>query len=209
MNRAIKAATPRKSGGCIKELEVPTNPHDPTGETKRVTQEREVVQAALQHINRHFRQVYGTPPTTEEFIATFGNTATRGPAQQVLEGSFEPSENMDPHMAALLRQLERRLDIEPINPIITTQEFQDNWKYAREKTASSPHNAHFGHFKVIARDKKLSTIMAKLMSVPILTGFLPQTYKKMTACLLQKKAGVYKVGKMRTIVQRAREQPQY
>jgi len=32
-----------------------------------------------------------------------------------------------------------------------------------------------------------------------LTGFSPQTYKKMTACLLVKKAGNYRVEKMRTI----------
>ena len=102
-------------------------------------------------------------------------------------------------MARLLQQLKTQPGTSKINPIITTEEFQENWKKAREKSAASPHNAHFGHFKVMARDTEVSETMAKLMSIPILTGFSPETYKKMTACLLQKKTGVYRVDKMRTI----------
>ena len=39
MHRAIKLATPAKSGACVAELDVPTNPMNPDEETKRVRSE--------------------------------------------------------------------------------------------------------------------------------------------------------------------------
>jgi len=53
--------------------------------------------------------------------------------------------------------------------------------------------------KAIAKDNQLSQLMTWVMSIPMMTGFSPKLYQQMTACFLEKKPGVLRINKMRTI----------
>ena len=84
--------------------------------------------------------------------------------------------------------------------IVTIQQFQALWKVRKERTSSSPHNVHFGHYKVIAEHQQLSNLVCKILSIALCTGYAPSQYKKMMACLLEKKPGERKIGKLRIIL---------
>ena len=88
--------------------------------------------------------------------------------------------------------------MEDLPSAFSVEEFQGMWRVAREKTSSAG-NIHFGHMKAIATDNFLSQVMTWVMSIPMLTGFSPELYQQMTACFLEKKPGVFRINKMRTI----------
>ena len=147
----------------------PADPLNVDSEWSQVNKANEVNRETLRHINRHFRQVYNTPTASGQFLEEFGSLAVNTVADQVLQGTYQPSTQMDQHMCLLLAQLEQPANIRRIPKTISREEFQAVWKIAREKTTSSPHNVHFGHFKAIARDDELSTMMAMLTSIPLMT----------------------------------------
>ena len=122
--------------------------------------------------------MYQTPSASGEFRDEFGTLTNMEAARLTLEGIYQPPPMMNKNIKQLLRHLKRPDGVEEIPALITTKEYQANWTKARERTLSSPHNVHFGHFKAIARDKGLVRMMAMLMSIPILTGFSPRLYQK-------------------------------
>ena len=68
----------------------------------------------------------------------------------------------------------------------------------REKTSS--HDLHFGHFKVCCEDGVLTSVNYMLAEYPFRTGFSPQRWRNATDVMILKKAGLYDVEKLRTIV---------
>ena len=84
---------------------------------------------------------------------------------------------------------------------MSRKDFQEIWRHGtKEKTTSSPHSPHFGHYKAIAKDNKLSGMMAQVLSLPMMVGFSPELYRVMTALMLQKRPGNIRVDTQRWIV---------
>jgi hypothetical protein len=72
---------------------------------------------------------------------------------------------------------------------ITTQEFYDSYKVAKENTSSSPSGRHIGHYKAILKDPKLSSLHATMMSIPFQVGIVQDRWWKVTDIMLEKTAG--------------------
>jgi hypothetical protein len=93
--------------------------------------------------------------------------------------------------------------LDPSNRIsceITRQDFQQQWRKARERTSSSLSGLHYGHYKAAAESDFLSEIQA-LMTVLAVTGGAPFIrWQSGLSVMLENQWGVYRVDKLRAIL---------
>ena len=68
----------------------------------------------------------------------------------------------------------------------------------KEKTSSR--NLHFGHFKACCQQELLSGVNYIMAEVPFQSGYSPMRWNNATDVMILKKAGLYDVDKLRTIV---------
>ena len=200
-NQMMNASTKVKSSASISSVDIPTDWQDEHSSTKVSEDQIEMEEALITHLHHHFKQVYATPAGDPAFIQEFGLYGTNHNADKVYQGEYTINSNLNQYTQMLLKELNKKMPHTPtvLQSAFSRQEFQKAWRAAKEKTTSSPHNAHFGHFKAIATDRKLSTTFSRLMSIPMIYGIVPTQYKKMTAIFLQKKHNVRRANKLRTI----------
>lgn len=158
----------------------------------------EVERAFLQHLDRRFTQAHNTYPLSDEFIARYGLFGTTDEVEELLSGNFMHNDNSPE--SDLMNTFHGIPRPNKMKTIIQGRDFSALWKKVKEKTASCPLAHHFGHFKAIATDEYLSEAMAMLMTIPLAAGFSPTQYKKMTAVLLEKKKGDFRIEKLRIIL---------
>lgn len=87
-----------------------------------------------------------------------------------------------------------------ISNVINVSGFQDYWRKVREKTSSSLSGRHFGHWKSIAKSDHLSSIFAKMVSLPTESGYSPIRWRNRIECSLEKKGKRLRLDELRTIV---------
>ena len=200
MHRIIRSTKPSKYGENISELSAPPL-GDPDGEWTTHSDKTSVETAALTFLMEHYRQARDTPSVQPETIEVFGLYGEKPATQQVIQGTFDFPANLDPFLIDLLKHCRKPGSIETIPLIMSRKDFQEIWRHGtKEKTTSSPHSPHFGHYKAIAKDYKLSGMMAQVLSLPMMVGFSPELYRVMTALMLQKRPGNIRVDTQRWIV---------
>jgi len=69
----------------------------------------------------------------------------------------------------------------------------------KEKTAGEPTCLSFSHYKAASLDPMLNSVDTLLRMVPLLVGFSPEAWQVITDVEILKKAGEYRVAKMRLI----------
>ena len=69
----------------------------------------------------------------------------------------------------------------------------------RERTSGEPSVLSFAHYKTASMDDDLNEIDTMLRLVPLILGFTPEAWKFITDVEILKRAGEYKVAKMRLI----------
>ena len=77
-----------------------------------------------------------------------------------------------------------------IDGTVETEDFQESFNNAREDTSSSPSGLHYTIWKSIATNDELSTIMAKMMSIPFRFGLKNLRWMRVIDVMLEKKKGV-------------------
>jgi hypothetical protein len=170
----------------------------------KVTKLEEIESWLLRRNKRHLQQMFieGSPPTTEAFAHIIADYGTSGVADQILNGTYDPSNlELGPEMELFIRQLkqtpeEKRLDC-PSQ--ITTKEFQQLFKVQNEDTSSSYSGIHYTLWKAIAEVDSLAEVHALWASLPFMYGFVCDRWKKEIDCMLEKKPGVRKIHILRII----------
>ena len=76
--------------------------------------------------------------------------------------------------------------------------FSGSWDKMKEKTSSR--RLHFGHFKACSKHEHVTAINYVMAEVPFQSGYSPSRWKNATDVMILKKAGLYDVDKLRTIV---------
>lgn len=99
----------------------------------------------------------------------------------------------------MLNHLKRPEAVEVFDPWVSQTEVQGACRSLRERTSSSPHGGHFGHFIAMGENGFLSEYLSWLLSLPLMAGISPPQYRHITACFLQKKPNEFRIHKMRTI----------
>mmetsp|Transcript_5090 Transcript_5090/g.7787 ORF Transcript_5090/g.7787 Transcript_5090/m.7787 type:complete len:115 (-) Transcript_5090:1392-1736(-) len=110
-----------------------------------------------------FRQTATTTIGSQQAIDEFGSFDETDQVDSISKNEYQPRANTDPFIFQLARTFKRPSSIPEWTQEISRKEFQQVWKKCREKTTSSPHNVHFGHFKAIAIDNWLSTFFPRLI----------------------------------------------
>ena len=77
-------------------------------------------------------------------------------------------------------------------------DFAESWKKMKEKTSSR--RLHFGHFKACCQEEPLLGVNYIMAEVPFQSGYSPSCWKNATDVMILKKAGLYDVDKLCTIV---------
>ena len=199
INRIITAAMPSKRSAATSQIEVPDDWDNADSPTTRYSDVFNVEKWASYHINTNFRQVYNTPPGSQSFRREFGLLADTNAADSVLQGTYTAPDDLDAHVAMMLTYLKRPEAVEVFDPWVSQHEVQGACRSLRERTSSSPHGGHFGHFIAMGEDGFLSEYLSLLLSIPLMAGLSPPQYRKITACFLQKKPNEFRINKMRTI----------
>ena len=80
-------------------------------------------------------------------------------ARQVLDGCYQYREDMHGGTKELLqeaRRIRERVPKDSVETVVTTEAWQEKWRSAKEKTASSESGLHFGHYIAGAESRIVS-----------------------------------------------------
>ena len=122
-------------------------------------------------------------------------------SKAILEG--EPIEyELTPEMAAFfqaLKKTEADRALPPVLGSITSGDFQEMFKRAREHTSSDPRTPNYSIWKCLAKSDRISGVASVLLSLPFIYGFPNQHWIHMTDFMLEKKPGVRQIHTLRII----------
>jgi hypothetical protein len=83
--------------------------------------------------------------------------------------------------------------------MISTEQYIQGWKHAKEQTTTGSAILHFGHFKAGARDPLIADFEATMAHIPYATGYSPKRWCHVIDYELLKKEGVFRPDTFRTI----------
>lgn len=147
---------------------------------------------------RRFTQTKDTPLRMEPLRSLLGDLAETTVADEILNGIFVPPVGVDPYFVDLLPFLRRPETVYDVDPFTETG-FKQGWKKMKEFTGCQG-PLHFGHFQAIASDPLLSQWALSRLYDGFFSGASPDRWKIGTDIMIEKKAGVYNVDKLRTIL---------
>ena len=197
--RHLKRVLAKVQGSTITRIEVLEN-----GTYVEKTDQAEVELHTMAMCSDRFRLTENTPLRQEPMFSELGpfavNTAA---AQAILQGTYTFPADTDEYTQEFLNTIQASAPRDPrlrISCEITKEDFQKYWRKTKERTSSSISGLHFGHYKAAAANDTLSEIHA-LMTELAVTGASPfARWEKGLSCMLEKKAGVIKVDKLRAIL---------
>lgn len=195
--RRIKYTLGQIRGGGITRVEVESQ----DGTIREVTTKVGIERECMIENKKKFRQTQQTPCMREPLRSALGLTGNTLAGQQILDGTYTPPANTPQYTREFLLQLQKppQLFAPPLQATMTTKEFQTGWKRMKEKTSAGLSGIHFGHMKACAQNTFLSEFEASLAQVPYITGHSPTSWQVGVNVMIQKKAKVDLVSKLRTI----------
>ena len=162
-------------------------------------------QGCLIENDRRFRQASDTDLLQPQVVAILGPTGT-SPTSQSLLGSGDSSavDKFVSPEAAIYLSAHRRPSVlvapHPFRLDFRTTAYAHSWHRMDEFTSSGPSGLHFGHFIANSYSPLLGAVDAALARIPTETGYLPLRWQQGLNVMLEKKPGVTKVSKLRTIL---------
>ncbi|OEU17034.1 hypothetical protein FRACYDRAFT_239635 [Fragilariopsis cylindrus CCMP1102] len=168
----------------------------------------------LQRNIRHFRQAEFTPLATPEVINKIGFGADTKRAEQLLDGTDDPTDITDDEWSRfLLTSMKRNsneLEIE-----ITAEKMMNKYTRWKERTSTSPSGRHLGHYHALFRplkaekDKERDRLEGIRIDIIELHAGMLQTaydnehvYKRweyILTCMLAKESGIPRIHRLRVI----------
>jgi hypothetical protein len=121
-------------------------------------------------------------------------------ADAIHAGTLEQPALSDKAIFSIVTQLKQHpLLHELINPIVTAEDFRSSFQHVPEKTASSPPGRHVGHNKGFLDPNDEHTVLlaeAKLMKIPLATGYFPERWRQAVDVMLEKIPDISKANKL-------------
>ena len=183
------------SGGLNKVIAPNTD-----GTETELTSKTDIEEACNDSNRKKFQQTSNTPPMSGDLVHDLGYTGNSIACQDILNGTYEPPDDVDEYTKEYLRHLKKPLNIvNPPEAIITTDDYQQVWKKSKERTSAGISGIHFGHMKACAEDDTLAAFEATMCHIPYTTGYSPSGWKKSVSVMLLKKGKGHHVDDLRTI----------
>ena len=193
--RAINTSRGKKPQNGISAVDVNIN-----GTWTRITKQDEVENAIMKNNSARFNLTVETPLMQPSVTANLGYLADSSLAQEILDGKYEPNEDLDPYTNTFLSYIGTRQALPTLPAAITADDFKSYWKAARERTASSLSGRHFGHYKAAATSPFLCNIHASFQSAASQYGIYMSRWTKGLTVMLEKVENVIRVDKLRAIL---------
>jgi len=127
-----------------------------------------------------------------------GSTAA---ARSILDGTFNCPPEVDDYTRKFISSLRRPPNLPPPQTLsISAANFQSYWRRAWECTSSSYSGLHFGHYKAAASCPTWSELHAIFTQLCFANGFSPQRWQSGLQVVLEKKAGIIHIDKLRALL---------
>jgi hypothetical protein len=160
-------------------------------------------QACFTENDHRFSQSESTPPMVEPLISDLGYLGDTTAAEEILAGTYKIPSGIDQYTVKLINEL-RTPEVIRNSPLVvgyvSTKDHVYGWKRHKEGVLADPDGLSFSHFKAGVQDDLISQFDATICSLPYQYGFSPTKWQRMIDVELLKKAGVYNIKKMRTII---------
>ena len=170
------------------------------GVREEVTAKEDIERGCMAENKAKYLQSKFTPCLIEPLRSALGFNADTPTGQAILEGTYEPQNDIHPYSNELFQQLKQPHIQTPFQTTAITEEiFQDGWKKMKEATSAGISGLHFGHMKVCATDPTLSAIETDIVNIPYTTGYAPKQWKTGVSVMIHKKENEDLVSKLRTI----------
>ena len=198
-SRQIRRIKGKINGGAIKEIEIPPPPNH-HGPPQLIQKREQVIQGIMDMVKTRYHLIDSSPLMEATTLNALGLLADTPTAQAILEGTHCGTIHPDANICAFLNLINHKGPSPPISHSITTTDFQNYWKKAKEDTSSSLSGRHFGHYKAATKSEELSEIYTDLCNLTYAKGYPLQRWKAGLTVMLEKEPGVINVDKLRAIL---------
>ena len=177
---------------------------DPSNPAPVICYNKEDIESACANEGRHrFSQNHQSPFMQGSLLRDLGYLATQSTVDLILQGKYQPGEEVDQYTKDLITQLRMPDTVgnsTPITGYITTAEHIAGWKKMKPTIASSPFGPLFSDHIAGCADVRVADIDAALVAIPVLTGYSPTAWHKAVDVMIPKKSSSTHVAKLRIIV---------
>ena len=169
-----------------------------------ITSAEEIEHELLQRNKMHLEQTAREEGISvkETLSALRENNGFNPLSEKVLNGEQITEYELTPEMAAYFQALKRtpkERELTPILGSISSVEFQEMFKRAKERTSSDSRTPNYTIWKCLAKSDKISGFASVLLSLPFVYGFPNGHWIHMTDFMLEKKPGVRQIHLLRII----------
>ena len=162
-----------------------------------------MVQCCIEANTQKYLQSYSTPFLQPPLLQQCGYDGLTPQATSIIQGTYTPSSTLSPTTQDYLLHLRQ----DPAVPnwstrhlYISTESHQRAWRKAKERTASSPSQLHFGLWKANATIPQIAEMDAAMRYIPFTTGYSLKRWQTGIDVELQKDPDNYNIERLRTIV---------
>jgi hypothetical protein len=167
------------------------------GNSKELSNKTEIEEAIIEENRHKYHQTERYCPFLQEpLLSDFGLFGEGPGTTQVLNGTYECQESIDEYTRDYIKLC--KLSSTQTKLDRSAQEFKQGWRKIDEKTSSR--HLHFGHFKAACKNELNILVHYVLAEIPFRSGYSPKRWKNATNVMILKKAGVFDITKLRTIV---------
>ncbi|OEU11118.1 hypothetical protein FRACYDRAFT_246229 [Fragilariopsis cylindrus CCMP1102] len=200
--------------GGISALLVPLPKEGTELEYQVITDGNTLEQVILQRNIRHFRQAETTPLATPEVIGKIGFGANTIRAEQILEGTDDPTDITDDEWSRFLLSSMKRNSKE-LKIEITAKKMMEKYRRWKERTSTSPSGRHLGHFHALfrplkAKNKKhreqlddirqdIIDMHATMLQTAYDNEHIYKRWEYIITCMLAKESGIPRIHRLRVI----------
>ena len=165
--------------------------------SKKEELEREIISS---NIKKYHQTENSCPFFNEPLYSDFGRFGEGPETKNLCQGKYKIPEGVDEYTADFLKECVNNYNNHKNEADLTRHpaQYRQSWKKMKEKTSSN--GLHFGHYMAATRSDLITIGHWALADIPFKTGYSPQRWRNATDVMILKKAGLYDVEKLRTIV---------
>ncbi len=170
--------------------------------TKTYDTEDEVVGHTSDHLYKRFHLAYSAPCYWGKLFDDLGFTGDTECAQQILEGTYDFPLDTNIWTKKILQEAHytfSHMSGAEIAIILTTEDFQDFWRWVNERTSPYFSGITFLHYKAAASNPMLSAMQAAYLTGCACRGLPLARWGIVLTVLLEKVAGNNFIHKLRAI----------
>ncbi|CAJ1953790.1 unnamed protein product [Cylindrotheca closterium] len=200
--RRRRRAQQKGSTGGLRAIQMEEQLPDGTPQLRTITDRALVEEGCMQENAARYDQTrapYITPPMAEPLYTAFTSAQAEANSIALLEGRYSLPDLLDPATTAFLSHCRFHKDHVPVHLEVTTSDHVYFWSRNPEDKGSEPHGLHNGNFKAAAQSPVIASCDALFRNIPLATGFVPSNWRHLMNFAIEKKAGDFRLSKMRTI----------